>query len=62
VKQLRHSQAYDKKVDKQKEKVYKRREMSLALTNHWTETDKQLNYKNDYEQNLEQLKTRNYKD
>jgi uncharacterized membrane-anchored protein YjiN (DUF445 family) len=50
VKQLRHSQAYEKKVDKQKEKLYKRKERSLALTNHWKETDKHLNYKNDYEQ------------
>ena len=49
AKQLRQSQAYEKKVDKQKEKVYKRKERSLALTNHWTETDKQLNYKNYYE-------------
>ena len=45
VKQLRHSQAYEKKTDKQKEKVYKRKERSLALTNHWAETDKHLNYK-----------------
>ena len=56
LKQLRHSQAYDKKVDKQKEKVYHRQERALALTNHWKEADKHLNYKNDYEKILEKLK------
>jgi hypothetical protein len=58
MKQLRHSQAYEKKVDKQKEKLYKRAERSLSLMNHWMEADKYLNYKNDYNK-LDQHKTLN---
>ena len=54
--QLRHSQAYEKKVETQKERLYKRKERSLLLTNHWMEADKHPNQKNDYEQNLDQLK------
>ena len=45
--QLRHSQAYEKKVEQQKERLYKRKERSLLLTNHWMEADKHLNQKND---------------
>ena len=50
VKQLRHSQAYERKADKQKGKSYKREERSRSLMKHWTATDKYLKYKNDYEQ------------
>ena len=32
------------------------RDRALALTNNWKETDKHLNYKNDYEKILEKLK------
>jgi hypothetical protein len=56
VKQIRHSQAYEKKVDMKTKKIKKKKKRSLALTNHWKEADKHLNYKNDYEQILDQLK------
>jgi transposase len=56
VKQLRHSQAYERKAYKQTEKFYKRAERSLSLMDHWIETDKYLSQKNDYERVLDQLK------
>jgi uncharacterized membrane-anchored protein YjiN (DUF445 family) len=48
--QLRQSQAYEKKVDKQKERLYRRKERSLFLTDQWEKVDKHLKPKNDYEQ------------
>ena len=48
--QLRHSQEYENKVEKQKERLYKRRERLLSLTNPWMNIDKQLKHKNEYEQ------------
>ncbi len=54
--QLRQSQAYQKKADKQSEKIYKRKERLLALTNQWTTMDKQLRYKTEYDKIVDQLK------
>ncbi len=47
--QLRHSQAYENKIEKQKERLYKRNERSLFLTDQWEKVDKQLIRKNEYE-------------
>ncbi len=33
--QLRHSQTYEHKIEKQKERLYKRNERSLFLTDQW---------------------------
>ncbi len=54
--QLRHSQAYENKIEKQKERLYKRKERSLFLTDQWEKVDKQLIRKNEYEKTLDQLK------
>ncbi len=54
--QLRQSQAYQKKADKQSEQIYKRKERLLALTNHWATMDKQLQYKTEYDKIIDQLK------
>jgi uncharacterized membrane protein len=44
-----------RKLKSKKERLYKRKERSLLLTNHWVEADKHLNQKNDYETILDQL-------
>jgi hypothetical protein len=49
VAQLRHTQTYQKKAYKQKEKM-------LSLTNQWTTMDKSLTHKNEYEKVLDLLK------
>ena len=55
--QLRHSQEYENKVEKQTERLYKRKERLLSLTNHWINIDKQLKHKNEYEKILNELKS-----
>ena len=47
--QLRQAKTYQKKT-------YKQMEKSLAITNQWATMDKQLKYKNEYEQVVDQLK------
>ncbi len=47
--QLRHSQAHEHKIEKQKERLYKRNERSLFLTDQWETVDKHLIRKNEYE-------------
>ena len=50
--QLRHSKVYEGKIERQKERLYKRQERSLFLTDQWEQVDKQLLHKNEYEQNI----------
>ncbi len=54
--QLRHSQAYENKIEKQKERLYKRKERSLFLTDQWEKVDKHIIRKNEYEKTLDKLK------
>ncbi len=57
--QLRQSQAYQNKLDKHSEQIYKRKERLLALTNQWATMDKQLKHKTEYDKIIDQLKTQN---
>ena len=54
--QLRHSKIHEGKIEKQKERLYKRQERSLFLTDQWNKVDKALIHKNEYEKTLDQLK------
>jgi ATP-dependent Lon protease len=54
--QLRHSKVHEGKIERQKERLYKRKERSLFLTDQWEKVDKQLQHKNEYEKTLDQLK------
>ena len=54
--QLRHPKAYEGQIESQKERLYKRKERSLFLTDQWEKVDKQLLHQNEYEKTLDQLK------
>jgi hypothetical protein len=60
--QIKQARAYENIVDTQKEKLYKRKERLLALTNHWMTMDKQLQHKNEYEKIVDLLKNTKLKD